>query len=177
MTASDPLGWDMQEPPNRNGAFPRLDEEQRERLRELGSTRAIAAGDVLFAEGDVDYDLFVVGSGVVAIVRGYGAENRVIAVHGPHRFLGELNLLPDARVQLSAVVRDGGEAIQVPAARVRELVASGDELGNLILAAFIARRSILIDVGGGAKVIGSRYSHETRALREFLARNRVPYLW
>jgi thioredoxin reductase (NADPH) len=139
--------------------------------------RAIEPGDVLFAEGDDGYDLFVLESGAVTIVQGYGAENRVIAVHEQHRFLGELSLLTGARVQLTAVVRDGGEAIVVPAARVRELVAAGDELGRVMLAAFIARRSILIDVGGGVKVIGSRYSRDARRLREFLARNRVPFLW
>ena len=34
---------------------------------------------------------------MVAIVQGYGHENRVVAVHGAHRFLGELNLLTGAR--------------------------------------------------------------------------------
>jgi thioredoxin reductase (NADPH) len=37
---------------------------------------------VLFREGDESYDFFVVESGAVAIVQGYGHENRVIAVHG-----------------------------------------------------------------------------------------------
>jgi len=174
---SEPLGTGVEEPQNRNGAFPRLSDEQRGRLRELGEARAIETGDLLWRAGDTDYDFYVVESGVVAIVQGLGAENRVLAVHGPHRFLGELNLLTGATVQLSAVVRDPGEVIRLPAARLRELVTEGDELGNLILAAYLARRAILIDVGGGVKVIGSRYSPEARHMREFLARNRAPFLW
>ena len=67
---------------DRNGAFPRLDDEQRARLRAVGELRTVAAGEVLFREGDDGYDFFVVESGAVAIVRGYGDENRVIAVHG-----------------------------------------------------------------------------------------------
>ena len=59
--------------------------------------RRVEPGDVLFREGDDSYDFFVVESGAVAIVRGYGSENRVIAVHGAHRFLGELNLLTGGR--------------------------------------------------------------------------------
>ena len=55
--------------------------------------RPVEPGEVLFREGDAGYDFFVVESGAVTIVQGYGHENRVIAVHGPHRFLGELNLL------------------------------------------------------------------------------------
>jgi thioredoxin reductase (NADPH) len=80
-------------------------------------------------------------------------------------------------VYLSAVVRDAGEVIQVPLANLRRLVADDEELSNLILRAFMARRSILIEVGGGVRVIGSRYSLDARRLREFLARNRVPYHW
>jgi thioredoxin reductase (NADPH) len=119
----------------------------------------------------------VVDSGAIAIVRGYGTENYVIAIHGPHRFLGELNLLTGGRVYLSAVVRDAGWVIRVPVQRLRELVTRDEELSNLILRAYLARRSLLIEIGGGVRVIGSRYSPDTRRLREFLARNRVPYHW
>src|SRR5205823_14651565 len=34
-----------------------------------------------------------------------------------------------------------------------------------------------IDLGAGVKVVGSRYSRDSRRLREFLARNRMPYHW
>jgi thioredoxin reductase (NADPH) len=174
---SEPLGVGMEEPENRHGAFPRLGEEQRARLRALGELRRVESGEVLFRDGDAGYDFFLVESGVVAVVQGYGSENRVIAVHGPHRFLGELNLLTGSRAYLTAVVRDPGEVIQVPVAALRALVAQDEELGNVILRAFLSRRSILIEVGAGVKVVGSRYSRDTRRLREFLQRNRVPYRW
>ncbi len=174
---SEPIGAGMEEPPNRNGAFPRLTEEQRARLRALGTMRKVESGEVLFHEGDHGYDFFVVESGAVAIVQGYGRENRVIAVHGPHRFLGELNLLTGADVYLSAVVRDPGEVIQVPVAALRKEVAEDEELSNIILRAYLSRRSLLIEAGAGVKLVGSRYSVDTRRLREFLQRNRVPYMW
>jgi thioredoxin reductase (NADPH) len=167
----------MDEPLDRDGAFPRLDSEQRARLRAAGEVRAVAPGDVLFREGDAGYDFFVVESGAVAIVQGYGAENRVIAIHGRHRFLGELTLLTGSPPYLSAVVRDGGEVIQLSSARLREIVADDQAFSNLILRAFLARRSILIDLGAGVKLVGSRYSSDSRRLREFLARNRMPYHW
>ena len=174
---SEPLGAGMDEPLDRDGAFPRLDGEQRARLRAAGEVRAVAPGDVLFREGDAGYDFFVVESGAVAIVQGYGAENRVIAIHGRHRFLGELNLLTGSPPYLSAVVRDGGQVIQLSSARLREIVAEDQAFSNLILRAFLARRSILIDLGAGVKLVGSRYSSDSRRLREFLARNRMPYHW
>jgi thioredoxin reductase (NADPH) len=171
------LGVGVEEPPNLTGAFPRLDGDQRSRLRDLGKLRAVEPGDVLFREGDESYDFFVIESGAVTIVEGYGSANRVIAVHGPHRFLGELNLLTGSGVYLTAVVRDAGEVIQVPVGRLRRFLADNENLGNVVLAAYLARRSILIEVGAGVRVIGSRYSLDTRRLREFLARNRVPYHW
>jgi len=174
---SQPIGLGMDEPADRHGAFPRLDEEQRTRLRASGELRTVGAGEVLFSEGDAGYDFFVVESGAIAIVEGYGDENRVVAIHGPHRFLGELNLLTGSPTYLTAVVRDAGEVIQMPAARLRELVSEDEELSNMILRAFLARRSILIDLGAGVRVVGSRYSPDTRRLREFLARNRMPYHW
>ena len=175
--ASEPLGAGMEEPPDRNGAFPRLTEEQRAKLRAIGTVRPVEQGQILFRAGDETYDFFVVESGAIAIVQGYGHENRVIAVHGQHRFLGELNLLSGARVQLTGVVRDPGEVIQVPAAALRHTIADDEDLSNVILRAFMQRRSILIEVGAGFKVLGSSYSPDSRRIREFLNRNRVPYHW
>jgi len=177
LTAGEPLGVGMDEPVDRNGAFPRLTDEQRARLRAVGQTRAVSPGEVLFRDGDPGYDFFVVESGAVAIVEGYGRENRVIAVHGPHRFLGEISLVAGSPAYLSAVVRDAGELLQVPAAALRKLLGEDEELSNLILRAFMSRRSILIDIGAGVKVVGSRYSQDTRRVRTFLARNRMPYHW
>ena len=177
LVTGEPLGAGMAEPADRNGAFPRLNAQQRARLCAVGQTRAVEPGEVLFREGDAGYDFFVVESGAVAIVEGYGFENRVIAVHGRHRFLGELNLVTGSPAYLSAVVRDAGELIQVPAARLRALLAEDEELSNLIFRAFMSRRTILIDLGAGVKVIGSRYTEDTRRVRTFLARNRMPYHW
>jgi thioredoxin reductase (NADPH) len=177
VSTGEPIGAGMAEPIDRNGAFPRLTDEQRGRLRAVGHTRQVTPGEILFRDGDPGYDFFVVESGAIAIVEGYGHENRVIAVHGRHRFLGEINLIAGSPAYLSAVVRDAGEVIQVPADRLRTLLAEDEELSNLILRAFMSRRSILIDIGAGVKVVGSRYSQDTRRVRTFLARNRMPYHW
>jgi CRP-like cAMP-binding protein len=59
--------------------------------------RKVEAGEVLFHAGGADYDFFVIESGAVAVIQDYGTENRVVAVHGRHRFLGELSLLTGSR--------------------------------------------------------------------------------
>jgi thioredoxin reductase (NADPH) len=172
-----PIGTGVEETVHRDGAFPRLDESQRSRFRGLGRVRAVEPGEVLFAAGDETSDFFIIESGAVTIVQGLGAENRVIAVHGQHRFLGEMSLLTGQRLYLTGVVRDPGEVIQVPLDKLREIVDEDKTLSDIILGAFMARRSILIDVGTGIKLIGSRFSPDSRHLREFLARNRMPHQW
>ncbi len=174
---TEPPGTGVEEPANRNGAFPRLDEEQRAKLRAVGRVEAVKSGDVLFYEGADHYDFFVVESGAVTIVRGYRKENRVIAVHGPHRFLGELNMLTGARVYLTAVVRDPGEVIRVERAQLKALLQQDEDMANIILRAYLVRRAILIEAGAGVKLVGSRYSRDSRRIREFLTRNRVPFQW
>ncbi len=143
----------------------------------MGTVRPTSPGELLFREGEETYDFFVVESGAVTIVQGYEKENRAVAVFGAHQFLGELGLLTGARVYLSAVVRDGGEVIQVPGDRLRALLGEDEEMSNLILPAYLARRARLINIGAGVHLIGSRFSLDSRRLREFMARNRVPFQW
>jgi thioredoxin reductase (NADPH) len=47
----------------------------------------------------------------------------------------------------------------------------------VILRAFFIRRSILIELGVGFRIIGSQYSPDTRRLLEFAARNLLPHRW
>jgi thioredoxin reductase (NADPH) len=171
------IGAGLEETPDRDGAFPRLSEQQLARLLELGRVRTVEPGQVLSSAGDFGTDFYVIKSGFVALVQGLGNENRVIGIHGRNRFLGEFGLLSGQRLYLSGVVRDRAEVIQIPLERLREIVAEDKTLSDLILGAFIARRAMLIDIGAGLKLIGSRFSPDSRRLREFLARNRMPHQW
>jgi thioredoxin reductase (NADPH) len=168
---------DPAETPDPDGAFPRLTEEQIALLARHGERRQTKAGDVLFREGDPSYDFVVVLDGLVETVDETAGEERPIALHGPGRFLGDLNLLTGGGPFFTAVVRQAGEVLVVPAERLRAILAEDTVLGDLILRAFLNRRSLFIRLGVGTKLIGSRYSPDTRRLREFLARNRIPHTW
>jgi thioredoxin reductase (NADPH) len=168
---------DVTETPDPDGAFPRLTEEQIALLARHGERKQTKAGDVLFREGDPSYDFVVVLDGLVETVDETAGEERPIAAHGPGRFLGDLNLLTGGGPFFTAVVRQAGEVLVVPAERLRAILAEDTVLGDLILRAFLNRRSLFIRLGVGTKLIGSRYSPDTRRLREFLARNRIPHTW
>jgi thioredoxin reductase (NADPH) len=171
-TAAAPLT----ETPDIHGAHPRLDESQIASLMERGERRATKAGEVLFREGDERYDFDVVLDGLVAIVEGYGTpEERLIAVHGPGRFLGELSLIIGQSAFFTAVAREDGEVLVVPVQKLLEVVQQDPALGDVILRAYLVRRSLLIELGAGLRIIGSRFSADTRRLRDFAARNRIPH--
>jgi thioredoxin reductase (NADPH) len=166
------------ETPDLLGAYPRLSDPQVASLAALGQRRATRPGEALFREGDRDYGFLVVLSGTVASVEGFGSPlQRVISVHGRGRFLGELSLLTGEGSFYSAVAVDEGQVLSVPVSRLRELISGDIALSDLILRAYLLRRSILIGLGVGVRIIGSRYSPDTRRVRDFAARNRVPARW
>jgi thioredoxin reductase (NADPH) len=178
-SADDSIGWDdgsvPDETPDVYGAFPRLTERQLRVLEHEGTRRTTAVGDVLFHQGDRDGDFYVVLAGTVATTEEGDVGEQVIGVHGPRRFLGELGLLNGEASFLSAVVRQPGEVLVVPVDRLRALVGRDSDLGDVILRAYLIRRSILIELGTGFRIVGSRFSRGTWRLREFATRNRLPH--
>ena len=159
-------------------AFLDLNEAEIAALDQLGQRQPVAAGEYLYREGDPSYDFYVVVAGVVEVVVNSEGEERVIARHGAGRFLGELNLLTGQRVFVSARVAEPGEVIAVPRDALRRLIATDAGLSDKILAAFLARRVVLMSGAASAiRVIGSRFSPESRRVREFLVRSRIPHEW
>jgi len=168
----------LAETPDVYGAYPRLSDDQIATLEQGGSRRTVGIGEMLVREGERADHFFVVLAGKVAVSATDDAGNRrVKRVHGPRRFLGELGDLEGQAAFYTAEVVEPGEVLQVPTERVRELVAHDQELSDLILRAYLWRRSLLIQEGFGFRIIGSCYSPDTVRLREFAARNRLPHRW
>ena len=99
----------MEETLDVSGGFPRLSEDQIGILSHHGERRPTEVGQVLFREGETIRALYVILSGKVGVVEGFGAEERVLSVHGPRRFLGELGLLIGQPAFVTAVVCEPGE--------------------------------------------------------------------
>ena len=159
-------------------AFPTLDAFELAVLETRGTRRSVTAGEYLYREGDPSYDFYVIESGAVEIVGRSDGEERIVARHGAGRFLGELNLLTGQRVFVSARVVEPGEVLVVPASTLRQVLATNTSLGDRIIAALLARRSLLLSGAVAAlRVVGSRFSPQSLRLREYLARNRIPHEW
>jgi thioredoxin reductase (NADPH) len=164
--------------PSDPGRSPALDEAQLDVLRRYGTERDVAAGDVLFADGDETYDLIVMLDGTAEIIQGYGLPGAtLIAGYRRAQFLGEIGMLTGQRVYLTAVATSVGRVLAVPVAQVRAVMAHEPGLSDLILRTFLLRHSILMRRGAGLTLIGSRFDPDTRRLLEILARNRLVSTW
>jgi thioredoxin reductase (NADPH) len=159
-------------------AFPTLTEADLAYLQRHGSRRSVQAGDYLFRQGEQSYEFYVVLSGAVEIVSHANGAEHVLARHEAGRFIGELNLVTGLRVFVSARVAESGEVLVLSREALRNLIATQPGLSDVILKALMARRGLLLSSAAESlRLIGSRYSPETRRTREYLTRSRVPHEW
>ncbi|WP_165063353.1 FAD-dependent oxidoreductase [Marisediminicola senii] len=153
---------------------PALTDAQWQRLLAFGDAQDVAVGEALFRSGDREYDLILVASGEVEIVRdslGWLPETR-IALAGPGSFVGELGLLNGQGALLSARATQAGRMTRISRTVLRRIMQQDDELGDVILHALWARREALRR-GPAAmtlKFVGTEGSRELMSLRRFAER-------
>jgi thioredoxin reductase (NADPH) len=161
----------------RSTRAPKLREDQIEILKRYGETRKTELGEVLFEAGDTTSDFIVVLEGEVEVIDGLAGEARTMGILRAGRFVGDLNLLTGQAVIPSAVMREGGKVLAISRERLKEVVTEEQNLSDIILKAFIARRSWGMRAGFGLRIIGSRHSSDAKRLREFAARNNLLHVW
>jgi thioredoxin reductase (NADPH) len=67
--------------------------------------------------------------------------------------------------------------LAIPVDHLKDVATEDPGLGDLILRAFLLRRSLHMGIGAGFRIIGSRFSPDARRLRDFASRNRLSYSW
>ncbi|HEY0993730.1 MAG TPA: FAD-dependent oxidoreductase, partial [Kofleriaceae bacterium] len=156
--------------------FPALDAAQIERLRAVGHERAIHAGELLFDQGEASVKFSVVLEGEIEVVHPYADGEHLITVHQRGEFTGEINMIAGMRSLVRGRARSPGRVLELDRAALRTVVAADSELGEILMRAFILRRTGLIQRGHGDVVLlGSRHSAGTVRVQEFLTRNYHPY--
>jgi len=122
--------------------------------------------------------MIVLLEGEVNIFEYFGKSNEnVLITYGPREFLGEMGLLTGQGVYVTAVSISEGRILRIPAEQLRVIMSEEADLSELILRAFLVRRTRLTSLGGGPILVGSRFDRETRRLVAALARNRVSSRW
>jgi thioredoxin reductase (NADPH) len=162
-------------------AFPTLNEAQLASLERCPLTlfKRYRDGEKLFEAGQRDCNFYVVKSGAVEILDESGEMPKTITVHRAGEFTGEIGQLTGGPSLVTAICRGGCDVYEVSPDAFRQLLEHNPQLGDIILQAFIARRHLLRESADftGLRIIGSRYSQDTFRVREFLAKNRIPFTW
>jgi thioredoxin reductase (NADPH) len=172
-SAAEPVA--LPETPDIQGAYPRLSEPHLQTLLQHGERRSTRVGEILIREGQRSENFYVLLSGQAVVIDDGPGEERIIRVHGPGRFLGELSVITGQVEFVSTRIHLPGEVLVLPAERLRDLVLHDPDLGDLIMRAYFLRRALLIDARTGIRIIGSRFSPDSQRIRDFAARNRVPH--
>lgn len=157
--------------------FPTLTDEMIERVAAFGRRERLPAGSLLFSRGDRGVDFFVVLAGRVEIfdLNEHG-ESRVVHLHEPKEFTGELDLFNNRRVLVSARAIEDVQVIRLSPAAFRRLVSVEADVAETIMRAFILRRVGLIRHAQGAvTLVGPARGGDTLRIRRFLTRNGYPH--
>jgi thioredoxin reductase (NADPH) len=159
----------------RHQMFPVLQAAEIKRLRRFGSERSFAKGDYLNRSGEVSPGLLIVLSGKVQ-VRAHEQRETEIVSYGEGHFLGELAQLSGRPALVDAEALSDVTAIEIPSARLHDVMITEAELGEHIMRALILRRVALLEQNvGGPVIVGAAGHRDVLRLENFLSRNGHPH--
>jgi thioredoxin reductase (NADPH) len=158
-------------------AFPPLSRAEMAAIETVAEAHDYADGDFVFRAGQSKIDLFVVESGRIEI-QNPNDGHRMIVMHDPGQFSGDIDVLTGRPVIVNAIARGATRALRVPRDRLRALLNRVPSLGDKLIAAFFRRRELLAQMGTlGLRVVGPGHCRDTNVVREFLYKNFVPFTW
>lgn len=158
--------------------YPHLTPDQLERVGAFAVCREYRAGDIVFEQGERDAPLGVIESGAVDIIDRRPGGDVPFARVGAGNLVGDIAMFTGQPTVAACVAVEPTRALLVSHDRLRQLVARHSDIGDLLLNTFLRRRAWLEGHGyGQAGLIGTATSQDAYRLRQFLARNQVPFHW
>jgi thioredoxin reductase (NADPH) len=163
---------------DRDVAFPVLSAADQAALTARGKLREMRAGEILWKEGDRNLCFNLVLEGAVEITGHQKGVPQTVVIHHAGQFTGDVDVVSGRAVLVSGRVIEDSKIVQLSAAELLRAVGELPELGEIILKAFLMRRTLLIGEGMEAvRIIGSRFSPDAHRLRDFASRNAIPIQW
>jgi thioredoxin reductase (NADPH) len=162
------------------GADGILDDEQFHRLARYGAEEWAEAGRRLYSSGDATYDLYLLRTATVEVVRDTTAvePEHLVYRRGPGEFLGELSILTGQQVFATARVVEAGLVVRIGTAALRRVLAEQVDIADVLIEAFRARREILRSAAGSAlEIVGRPDVAESRELQTYATRMLLPHSW
>src|SRR5437763_11828082 len=116
--------------PNQKEIFPALTPAQVARLSPFARERSLGDGEILWELGDRQRSMYVVVEGEVAVLSG---TDRLVTVHEPGGFSGDVDLLSGRPVVVSGRARGATRVLEVSPERLRSVVQTDPELSEIFL--------------------------------------------
>jgi len=159
-------------------AFPTLSDSDVEYLSGVATVCTFEDGELIYEAGQRGVPFYVVESGEIAIVDESADEPKIVVVHGPREFAGDVSLLTDRPTAIAAYARGAVRAYCVGQADLRRVIQEIPDLSDKLLEAFQTRR-IMLERSGfvGVRVFGHLGDPDLTEIREFFDKNKVPHTW
>lgn len=153
--------------------FPELTQRQITILKEHGKTEFFRLDTRVFSLGDLQYDFFVVLDGSISIEDPTN-NNKVIVEHQKNEFSGDSGMLSNRSAQFHAIAKAGTTLLRLTPLELRRAITKHSDISDILLNAFLLRqRTVLNEITGGLKLVGSGNSKETYAIRDFMEKNHI----
>jgi thioredoxin reductase (NADPH) len=158
--------------------FPRMSEAKLERLAEKGTRKSFAPGEVLYELGQRDAPFFVIERGRVNLLDRKPGKEIWVAEVDAGTFLGDIATFTGEPSIAACVAAEPTDVIAFDRGKLRAMLASWPELGELVLRTMTARRTWHEDNGYGVlRLIAPRGSRRAFEVRDLLERNLMPVRW
>jgi thioredoxin reductase (NADPH) len=156
--------------------FPTLTPAQVARIAAHGQVRQLEAGEVVIERGGPNTRFFVVRTGSLEVIGDRGSGDEIVTVHRAGQFTGDVGMLSGRRAVVRVRAGEPSEVIEVDREYLLQFVQADSELSEILMRAFVLRRTELIDNHvSDVVLIGSRHCSGTLGVKEFLTRNGHPY--
>ncbi len=153
--------------------FPELGQKQIKILKEFGNIESIKEEKKLFNVGDLLYDFFVVLKGEVDIIDPTNNDS-ILVTHKKNGFTGDSGMLSNRGSQFHAIAKPGTVVIKISPSKLKEAIAQHSDISDTLLNAFLLRQeTVLTEIVGGIKLVGSGNSKETYIVRDFMEKNHI----
>ncbi|MFM0321879.1 FAD-dependent oxidoreductase [Caballeronia glebae] len=156
--------------------FPRLTDNEIERMSRFGTPAHYRAGEWIFRVGETGRGMVIVLKGTVRVTRrdALGIEH-IVREHGAGHFLAEVAQLSGKPCLVDGMAAEEVDGIVIPPERLRALLVAEAELGERIMRALILRRVGLIEKGSGPVLLGQSDDGRLVSLQGFFRRNGYPH--